>query len=131
MLDLFRTLGNAFCNSIWEGLLQEDRLAYHKVDIHHVIELSIYCEHVAIFSVVEAFPKFYLFICSKTLEKQRFFQNFIFFACVIFYYLKLSIRLHIPVFVFIVYIEFVGIILPNIRKIKFNAEQMTQMLPYH
>ncbi|KAL8089689.1 hypothetical protein AgCh_039245 [Apium graveolens] len=24
MLDLFRTLGNAFCNSIWESLLQED-----------------------------------------------------------------------------------------------------------
>ncbi|KAL8107241.1 hypothetical protein AgCh_023887 [Apium graveolens] len=24
MLDLFRTLGNAFCNSIWESILQED-----------------------------------------------------------------------------------------------------------
>ena len=53
MLDLFRTLGNAFCNSIWESILQEDGLALilNKREIHCVIELSIYCKRVAIFSV--------------------------------------------------------------------------------
>ncbi|KAK1390275.1 ADP-ribosylation factor GTPase-activating protein AGD4-like [Heracleum sosnowskyi] len=33
MLDLFRTLGNAFCNSIWENLLQEDRTNGSNADI--------------------------------------------------------------------------------------------------